>query len=351
MRCVVNIGTEKTGTTSLQRTLEKNAALLSQAGVIYPQVFAGGEHAKLYCYALNDDTFDHRKQRYDITDAAAMQAFRKSFATAFDAALDTPHPEPVALMVTEHLARLQKVPEVERLRDFLTARFERIDIVVYLRRQDRMMRSLYSTTMKNGGTRDHVYPEPEHAAYTVHDYRRLCDLWTSVWGQDRFHIRVFEPDKLIGRDVVADFLATAGLTDRVSDLPLQQVKANESPDQDSLMILRALNQHLTPAARGPLGRYFAEAFPGKGMPVTRAEATAFLDHFQDGNAYVARTYLGQEQLFDLADLDQLPETVETQMPDTDEVIARFAEIWTRQMQQYKKRTRSDAAKRKPRRTS
>ena len=36
MECVVHIGTEKTGTTSIQKTLDANAGRLEKAGIVWP---------------------------------------------------------------------------------------------------------------------------------------------------------------------------------------------------------------------------------------------------------------------------------------------------------------------------
>ena len=62
MECVIHIGTEKTGTTSIQRTLDANAKLLLQEGVLWPAVLQRGQDPRITCYAMNDETIDLRKR-------------------------------------------------------------------------------------------------------------------------------------------------------------------------------------------------------------------------------------------------------------------------------------------------
>ena len=83
MRCVLHIGAEKTGTTSIQRSLTKNGGLLAARKIHYPELFHGQRHVKISCFAMDNDRLDIRKRRLGLTDDAAIEKFRKGFRRDF----------------------------------------------------------------------------------------------------------------------------------------------------------------------------------------------------------------------------------------------------------------------------
>ncbi len=293
MRCVVHIGTEKTGTTSIQESLDKNSQALISNGVLYPPVLSGGGHPKIACYAMDYDTKDRRKRRFGLHDKEATDHFRKAFEAQFQSSLNDSID--TVLIVNEHLSRLEKTSEVERLKDFLSRYFDDVHIVVYLRRQDKLMRSMYSTRVKLGFSRDEVYPSGKiyHSRY---NYKRILDLWSGVWGRNNITARVFEQDLLVDGDALSDFLQAANV-----EMPdgFESVRANESLSPQALVVIREMNKYLPGGwrYRGNIGRISAQRFPGGGMPVSKEDSLDFLSHFCETNRYVAKAYFGRDELF------------------------------------------------------
>ncbi|MCF3974278.1 hypothetical protein L1965_11425 [Paracoccus sp. EGI L200073] len=278
---------------------------------------------------MDYDTADRRKRQFGLLDKASTDAFRKSFEMQFEKALDK-NCETV-LIVNEHLSRLRNVTEVERLRKFLSRHFDDIRIVVYLRRQDKLMRSMYSTRIKIGLTSDEVFParpENRNSVYTHYDFRRILDLWTRVWGRDAVTPRIFERDLLIGRDALSDFLHLADVTPPKGFVP---VRANESISPQALVAIREINKHLPKEwkYRGDIGRIASRCFPGDGIPVSRRESCEFLSHFEDGNDHVARAFFDREKLFDPVREDEFDgadkaEEISLTVPD---MASIFAKLW------------------------
>lgn len=329
MDCVLHIGTEKTGTTSIQRTLDANAERLAQHGMVWPEMFHKGEDTRMVCYAMDDDTEDLRKRRRNLTTPEAIATYRAQFESRFAREIGPARPDGTVVIVNEHLSRMRNPSELARLKTFLERHFDDVRVVVYLRRQDRMMRSLYATVVRMGGTRRNVFPVPDgpHAeAFITFNYRRIVDLWAEAFGRAALSIRVFDPETLFGRDAVLDFFHTIG-----HDLPdgVVPLRMNESLSREALLTLRLLNRHLPREARGNLGPLSARLFAGSGMPVAQAEAAAFLAHFEADNDHVAQTYLGQPRLFAPIGPQEYPEHVDEAdlQPHPDTMARIFAQLW------------------------
>lgn len=333
MRCILHIGTEKTGTTAIQKALEKEKKLLRDSNTVYPSVFHRGNDPKIVCYAMENHSMDMRKRRYHLDNDAAIEGFRDRLRR--DMAEDLKESPETTIIVNEHLSRLREVGELERLKKFLLEFFDEVKIILYLRRQDKLMKSMYSTVVKVGGVRSNVFPTwPEHKAgdFTTFDYRRIVDLWCHVWGEDCITIRTF--DRLLNGDVVADFMSFADI-----EVPDGKVfdRQNESISFQAIHTLREINKHIPREFRGNLGPMSGRLFPGKGVSVTRSEAAEFLSHFEEGNNYVARKYLSMERLFEPIGESEYPEYLDPSATTVSapQMAEIFAKLWVEKVKQHR----------------
>lgn len=333
MRCVLHIGTEKTGTTSIQETLERNARYLESVGVLYPEPLFGLNHPKLSCYAMDHDRIDSRKKRFDLHTAEKVEAFRALFAREIDAARARSRADTI-ILVNEHLSRLIRPGEAARIMAFLRERFETIDVVLYLRRQDLLMRSMYSTVVKVGGVREAPFPVHDEKTrlgdYRVFDYRRMAELWLQACGRSALTIRLFQKGALKDGDAVSDFLDAAGIGDRIDLSKIAKVRRNEGLDPVALEVLRRLNLRFARngGRRAAIARAFETCFPGPGPTVDRQSSKAFLAHFEAGNAWVARTLFGRDALFETSDLDALPDHVDPPEVTVETALDVMAQAWS-----------------------
>ncbi|MEP0325051.1 hypothetical protein [Bauldia litoralis] len=335
MKCVLHIGSEKTGTTSIQRALAEHGEKLEARQIVYPRLLHGLKHVKISCFAMDNERMDIRKRRLGLTEDATIEAFRQTFrrdlARQIKAAGRTAQ---TVVIVNEHLSRLQTIAEVERLKAFLAEFFDAVDIHFYVRRQDLLMRSMYSTVIKVGGIRENVFPPYEEGGrdFVAFDFNRIFRLWTSVFDAKSFHLHRFEKPRLIAGDVIVDFLVQSGLVDEDTARAFKVVPENPSLDPLALEVLRrfnlAWNRHGYDKAgvRG-IGGIAGELFPGRGKPVTRAEAEAFLSHFEAGNRALAQDCFGSDDLFDTADMADMPETIDLPQPTLDDTARIMAAIW------------------------
>ncbi|MEM8819556.1 MAG: hypothetical protein AAGE90_08525 [Pseudomonadota bacterium] len=308
MRAILHIGAEKTGTTALQSFVAANRAALMARGFRYAS-FPGEEtHWRLPAYAQDDAHFDDLRLYNGVHDAATLSQFRASVEAGL-AAEATDWPDHVFLFSSEHCqSRLIDRPAIERLQGLLAPVFNEIRIALYLRRQDRLAVSRYSSVVKHGGGGDVFDQDGVDPVYW--DFDRTLDLWAGVFGKEMVRVEVAEPDRLLGGSVVSDFVATFALGVEAAEPP----RRNPSLDPLALEALRRLNlrlpTHLDGApnpARGAITEALETTMPGPGARPRRAMAEAFMARHTDSNERLrARWFPDRPQLFD-ADFGAYPD--------------------------------------------
>ena len=329
-RCILQIGTEKTGTTSLQAFLAANRERLAARGIRYPRFPGATNHTGLAAYAMDEARRDPLRSALGIGDAAAVSSFRTRFAKEAQAELGA---SGITVFCSEHChSRLTSREEVQRLFDLLDPHFDRIDVSVYLRRQDRVAISLYSTRLKSGATDTDILPRTD-ADDPYFNYDRSLALWEEVFAPHHVHVRLFEREMLLGGDVVADFLSAWGLGAMRDYKPA--AKLNESITAEAQDFLRRVNATLEApsglpieAVQGPLADSLARAFPGKGPRPSRAAAQAFLDCYRASNEAVRRRHFpSRATLFDES-FDAYPAEADTVAFGIDEMARVAARLQT-----------------------
>ena len=146
--CVLHIGLEKTGTTSIQSTLAANRDRMLSRGILYPRSLGARSHVKAYAYA-SEGPSDEIKVKCGLYDRPTEE-FRRDLLKQFDEEVASATPEKI-IISNEHLSsRLMSGSELSRLRTLLSRHCRSIKVVVYLRAQGDAHRSAYSTYIKTG---------------------------------------------------------------------------------------------------------------------------------------------------------------------------------------------------------
>src|SRR5665213_2989949 len=137
LKVLVHIGAEKTGTTSIQEFCARNRARLADFGILYPTSLGSPNHVALTAYSLADRKVDDLRRDLGILNPADVRAFRERLRHDLAKEIHA-HPGVHTLLLSnEHLqSRLLRIPEVNRLQEFLKQYTDDIKLIVYLRRQD-----------------------------------------------------------------------------------------------------------------------------------------------------------------------------------------------------------------------
>jgi hypothetical protein len=224
----IHIGFRKTGSTTIQGFLSRNAKALERAGLLYPKAgLAGRAHFNLL-NQLRGREFKPEKGGLAEVQAAIRQ---------------NPNHDTIISCEGFHNSKPQVI---SKLASGLGV--ENVRIIAYIRHLSHLVVSSYMQTTKTGHTVknfDEFFGERignDASEYRVHMYRQL-EAWANVYGWERLRVRALEPQHLEGQDLLTDLLDAVGRG--WEDIPqLDQettMRRNVSPGWKAVELLRALN--------------------------------------------------------------------------------------------------------------
>jgi hypothetical protein len=315
MKCIVHIGTEKTGTTTIQSFLQLNRKrLVEDQGVAYLGKPKVRNHHYL-AQMCRDDGLIARELGFANVSEVIVK--RGGVAEALQRQVaDLPaHVHTVILSSEYFQSRLSRRENVQHLQEILAPIFKEIRILCYLRRQDEVAVSRYSTKLRAGFANPDILSLEGQAAF--YDYLSMVKRWARVFGWDAFECAVFNRGQLYQGDLLRDFSRRAGIGYEGSGVLVPE-RVNESLSGSGQHFYCHANRLLL----GPEGkrdnhsrlrilvkRFVNNRYSGKSRLPSRSQAAAFYDDFRDDNSRIARRLLGREQLFE-ENFDQYPQEPE-----------------------------------------
>lgn len=241
-RLVLHIGAFKTGTTYLQRSMFQNRELLMSEGIGYPQFVRRANHGE-YAWAVRTP-LEARHREYGISTADDQHRERNRLRDA-TAVLTTSYS--VSFLTTEHLWLIPP-EQVEILRDEVLASFDRVDVVVYFRRQDYYTNSYFSQQLKEGFL-DSCSPAWIESISHHFNFEQIVNKWTSAFGVGRVHAYPYlERYKDDPNTVIRQLLALLGLDPNSPALRNRWTDPerllNESVSGEMAEMMRLLGPHV-----------------------------------------------------------------------------------------------------------
>ena len=243
--CILHIGLEKTGSTSLQSALAGNRDRLAAAGVLYPRALGERSHVKAYVFASEGGP-DELKAHWGLRHADDLDRFRADCAGDLRDEIAGGSPRLLCISNEHCSSRLSRPSEIQRLASLIAEFCARTTVVVYLRAQGDALRSAYSTYVRTGGREAFRYPSPDEIA-RLYDYRAVLRRWADVFGQSNLDVRLYDRRRRDDFDVVADFIPSLG-GDLDPDDFIRDRDQNASLGVAAIALLRRLNG-LVPYAR------------------------------------------------------------------------------------------------------
>ena len=337
-KAIIHIGTEKTGTSSIQQFLHDNQKQLKEEGIYYPRAMSkisGSQWAFVAAVHQQPWTIDAGRA-FQLTNRRDSDLFRETFATKLSeefAALKSPE---TLLISSEHLfGRLHLRICVARLKELLDPFVESYEVLTYYRRQDRVAVSLLSTRIKSGQSNlGGVLPEPDSAQFKNFNYFKKCMLWASVFGEDAMNARLYDNALQNSHTIVGDFCEAVGIGINGKVIPKH---LNPSLTREGMHFLSTLNKVFPKSQDGKIDHErvslvqdVVDLCKGKHSPINRNQARKFYNQFRGGNEAL------RKRLFpDLAaplfeeDFSEYPEKASNEPPDYTEAVEIAVELWKR----------------------
>lgn len=337
-KAYIHIGTEKTGTTSLQNFFSSNRKKLLASGIYYPVVPGERNHFKLAIYSSPNRTVDLRKA-HGLYDQNIFEEFEKTFLSRLNEELKRNTFNSV-LFSNEHLSSrcstVEQIRKIKSITDYLE-----LDphIIIYLRRQDELLVSSYSTMIKSGSTinfnLDLKLPN--------YDYYNMLNKWTTVFGKDKIKIRPYEKNQWHRNNIYFDFAELIGINlEKQFTIPL--TNKNSSLDRYQLKFLASFNKHLPVfvrdkpnTLRGNIVKLLENNSTTDKIRLSKESILEILSRYKETNKLTARKFLGRDYLFTQeysgsSISDSLPELT------ADKAIEIITDLWRQKQNQINELT-------------
>ena len=317
MKAIIHIGTEKTGTTTIQHFLHKNRQALKHRGIAYLRTPGLKNQRKLAVYAMGRKREDAYIKKHNISSPVKKRDWEEDFKEKlYEELRRLDNRIHTVIFSSEHIhSRLRSEKEIQNLWDLLSPWFSEVRILVYLRRQDQVALSAYSTKLKVGGTPDKIFNMDARPDVHYYNHYKTLTKWSNVFGADAITVRLFGVGKFTNSDLISDFLESAGI--KIGRELLRPENLNESLSWKSQHLLQRYNSkyprfddsgynEFNDYVREVLLQKLESRYPGEGELPTREEAIAFYSKFKKNNDKVAGEWFDREHLF-TEDFSKYPE--------------------------------------------
>lgn len=324
---IVHVGVEKTGSTAIQHWLATNRAQLLDSGILVPTRIGSPNHTKLVAACLDDGVVDNIKGHLLAHDGLSERDLRDEVARSLARELGaTPGWDRVVITSELISSRLHSPSEIERLVSFLRRHVDDIHFVIFLRRQDELALSRFSSALRAGhagfdgiftdlsGNSFPTLPPGRSAddALEFFDYERIISRFTAV-ADARLSVLSYD----LPGGSPSPVRAFCAILDQPAGDETAIPVLNSALSAEAQFVISQLNRHnrvRLPSGernepyRALLRRIEAEV-TGERRTVPRADAEAFLARYAASNARIADAWFPQGGPF-REGFEHYPETVE-----------------------------------------
>ena len=300
----LHIGTPKTGTSAIQHFLIENRETIKQFGYCLPDLYFGFGMPFL---EKNGHVLVHRYRRETVEQS--RKEYREGVDRAFEV-LEQAAKEYDNIILTEE----EIWKDCNSIKNFwkdLMARFDRIGcsvkVVVYLRRQDQIVESLWNQWVKSFYRTTITFREwldkKKYSYYPMDYYGHLMKIAKYV-GKENIIVRVYEKSRFEGdeQSIFSDFFQTIGLP-LTDDYKRDTTSTNHGLKNNFIELKRMINgipeyKEVQDFLRRPV--LYASDYADKvdhapkNTMFSYEEQLALMKEFEETNRKVAVEFLGRE---------------------------------------------------------
>ena len=328
----LHIGMPKTGTTSIQTFCELNRELLKEMGYWYPESIHKYKNVSIrrnghfLVGQCKDSEGKRNKKKENTLFKKGLQMIVDGFNTYDSIILSDENLWHGSIKHRKNLWTL--------LKEHSANHNYKIKVIIYLRRQDDLILSWLNQKIKCGWSCGGVLTWEsylENPDTIVMDYAKYLDIIAGELGKESLCVRIFERGKFKGEDgtLISDFLDAVGLPFD-ADYTMEEGFSNTALTYNGQEIKRIVNT--LPDSDDSTYLYVRDmALQSVGTSVTEEhydylsleERKEFLSRYEEGNAHVAKEYLGIEDGKMFKEVTSSKEKWNAQNPYMQEDIIRF----------------------------
>lgn len=307
----IHAGSHKTGTTSIQRFLEINAAKLRDRDSL----------------TIHTQTGFFKRSPTLKSCGLKLEYFRNWRLTNSD----------TSIISQENFSWVNRIDDLVALKRILDKFAQNTKIIFYLRRQDTLavsQKQQGSISLPAAIAYGH---EPKALPTTLStvakrylDFDTKINMWAEAFGQENVILRVFEKDQLHDGDAVNDFCQIIGFETTGLKFPK---KWNETLSRESQLFLHQTRKQFIEKSIGK--NLLVEAVrridrlngSGQKLLPSESEAREFYAQFREGNRKLNRQYeiSDHEHIFN-EDFSMYPAESDQEGLSQDEINAKFFQV-------------------------
>ncbi len=242
---------------------------------------------------------DDLQMQAGLSSAQDVQGHRTLVASELRDELGALYRPPAFMVLSnEHIhSRLRTEADIAQLKQLLDGCYDRLLVVVYLRPQHELARSLASTALRNGAPKIRLLPRFDSAQgfddilgvdFGYFDYAALLDRLSRVFGRAALRVRLYGTQDLYGGDTIEDFFHLIGINIEGLAKPDRE---NQSLSAKTAAFMAVWNQCLPrdpdfARLRLKLVEHIEKISAGGALHESPAEVRRFMSLFAESNEAV-----------------------------------------------------------------
>lgn len=309
-KIIAHVGTEKTGTSSIQKYLWSSRSELLEQNWLYLNALGPGPNIKLTACALDFESNSAVHKSLGITSDLQLKRHRAQMRKSIAEELDTYAPETI-LVSDEHLnVHLRQPDQLKKINNYFSDATVG-KVVIYLRKQNRFLESIMSEGIKNQSilfTNDWKGVSParimqldgKEIPYRF-DYQSILSNLGLAFPDAELIVRGY-PDDGGSFDSVTDFTNAIELP--VSTVIDSSVRENRSIPGRIFPALVELGHYAKHDEEPSITRQWrkvveiaSQAFPSRSFRLESKDSIAVMERFAQQNEKLARQYPSLETVF------------------------------------------------------
>lgn len=285
----LHIGTNKTGTTSIQKQLTLHHQSLKKQGILYPSSGqAGGVHYPLsWGLGLGHPPtgYKHSPEHWSNVVNEIKQTDCQKI-----------------ILSSECFIMLRNKMHAEIIKDYLSD--FNVKIVVYIRRQDKYLESVYSQAVKMGAEVPANIMDFYHNTKPTFNYLQVLRPWSEVFGKWNIKLNLYEDGQTF--NVIENFFKVIG-----ESCPYDSSEDRRSNVSWCAHLVRFMAKHRdifsSNQQRAEFVKWFIskEQFTEEGSLLNPIQRKQVLENHSSINKNIARQYFDTVNLFNCSDIEEL----------------------------------------------
>lgn len=290
MELIIHCGAHKTGTTSIQSMLNAKKDLLRKKGVLYiPEKKINETGVIEFLHSANSSSMDANTIRRALVKCIDNNQ-PKSVVISHESILSYANIHPKSTSVKFYTSVSQSLGNLQLLK--LDSMFSSIRVLLYVRRQDQFLQSLYMENLSKG-----LWTLPMDQAIEGMDYGdlswlHLAERLSAGLGRENVIVRPFEIVRGGWQCLVADFCKATGIE---IDSFISKKNKNESFSKPAhylaLKILPNIDRARRPQVSAILKMLFPPTVFGKSNPMTESTKREIIETLKEDNSALFKTYI------------------------------------------------------------